>query len=65
MRLLIATFAVFVLLSGCAAVPELRARGEPDSYAGKLRRAAELDGPSGSGQRVASVQAMVGDVEGR
>lgn len=64
MRLLIATFAVFVLLSGCAAVPELRARGEPDSYAGKLRRAAELDGPSGSGQRVASVQAMVGDVEG-
>lgn len=60
----VAALVVTAMLSGCAAVPELQLRGEPYSYAAELRRATEVKGPSGSGQLMASVQAMLGDVDG-
>jgi len=64
MLLRIVAFAATFVLSGCAVVPELQPRGESYSYAGELRRAAEVKGPSGPGQLVASVQAMLGDADG-
>lgn len=56
-----------VLLAGCAAVPALQPRTGAYSYAGELRRAAEMTGPRGergAAQLVASLQAMLGDMDG-
>ncbi|MBV8037090.1 hypothetical protein [Roseateles sp.] len=55
------------LLAGCATAPVLQPRAEPYSYASELRRAAEMKGPrgeTGAPQLVASLQAMLGDVDG-
>lgn len=55
------------LLAGCATVPALQPRTGAHSYAGELRRAAEMTGPRGergAPQLVASLQAMLGDMDG-
>lgn len=53
------------LLVGCAAVPPLQPRTDAFSYAQELRKVAEMPaGPGGPSQIVASVQAMLGDMDG-
>lgn len=63
-----AGWVMAALLAGCAtAPPGLQPRTGAFSYAGELRSAAEMTGPRGergSPQLVASLQAMLGDMDG-
>jgi sugar phosphate isomerase/epimerase len=57
--------ALAAQLAGCAVQPALQPRPELYSYAGELRRAANVNSPAGRpSQLPAAVHAMLGDVDG-